>query len=44
MNIIIFLTVITGVASYASTLTCGRLFAGCFSLLAAASVPVIAFM
>lgn len=40
---ITFLTVIIGVASYAATLTCGRLFASCFSLLAAASVPVIAF-
>jgi hypothetical protein len=44
VNTLIFLTVTIGVASYAATLTCGRLFASCFSLLAAASVPVIAFM
>ena len=38
----IYLTVIAGVVAYCAGLTCGRLFAVPFALLAAAAVPVIA--
>lgn len=41
-TILIALTTIVGTASYCAGLTCGRLFAVPFALLAAASVPIIA--
>jgi len=43
MNTVIFLTVIIGAIAYVSAVTCGRMFASAFALLAAASVPVIYF-
>ena len=39
----IALTTLAGVTAYAVALTCGRPFAACFALLAAAAVPAIAF-
>lgn len=42
MTALIYLTTFAGTAAYCAGLTCGRLFAVPFALLAAAAVPVIA--
>ena len=42
MTALIYLTTFAGTAAYCAGLTCGRMFAGPFAMLAAAVLPVIA--